>query len=516
MNITDLGYKQHSSVNSLVKIKVIGLGGGGGNAVDNMFTAGVTGVDFLVCNTDAQALAEKAIPNKLTLGPKLTKGEGCGGDPERGRLAAEESLEDLKALLSDGTRMVFITAGMGGGTGTGSAPVVARLCRELGILTVGIVTLPFIGEGTPRKNKAKEGVELLRQHVDSLLVVNNASLSKIMPKNASMRDAFRTANEVLLDAARSLADLVNQTGYINVDFADVSSIMKDSGSAIMGIGIKSGENRHILAVDEAISSPLLENVNLMGARGVIVNIAAPIDSIAYSEFEEVMEHTTQILGEESNVFLGMTDDPNLGDQLKITIFVCGFNQNQSSIKKTLVDLEADRKGSGLHQSPLSSGRQGGSEGGLVGESPAKPQLGAKPGLPPQPTPASSREDTGTTTYFNLQNQEAGLPLNGKAPLAGSEAPRLNEARVVQPVYTPESEVKRQRVALLRTFDLDPYNQRDFQKIESEPAFLRMGGSTEDLETPLSQRPERASFYFDRNENRMKPRENNAFWSDMPD
>jgi cell division protein FtsZ len=514
MNITDLGYKQHSSVNSLVKIKVIGLGGGGGNAVDNMFAAGVTGVDFLVCNTDAQALAEKAIPNKLTLGPKLTKGEGCGGDPEKGRLAAEESLEDLKTLLNDGTRMVFITAGMGGGTGTGSAPVVARLCRELGILTVGIVTLPFNGEGGPRKNKAREGVEALRQHVDSLLVVNNASLSKIMPKNATMRDAFRTANEVLLDAARSLADLVNQTGYINVDFADVSSIMKDSGSAIMGIGIKSGENRHILAVDEAISSPLLENVNLMGARGVIVNIAAPIDSIGYSEFEEVMQHTTEILGEDSNVFLGMTDDPSLGDQLKITIFVCGFNSNPSSIKKTLVDPESDRKGTGLHQSPLSSIRMGGAEGLSTAESPTKPQLTAKPQAPAMPT--LPREESNTSTYFNLQNQDTGLALHNTTPATAPELPRNNEARVVQPVYTPEPEAKRQRVAMLRTFDLDPYNQRDFQRIESEPAFLRMGGSAEDLETPLSQRPERASFYFDRNENRMKPRENNAFWSDIPD
>lgn len=310
-------------------IKVIGVGGGGSNAVNHMYRLGIKGVDFIVCNTDKQALEKSPVPNKIQLGNSLTKGLGAGSIPDVGRESALESVEDVRKYLEDGTQMVFITAGLGGGTGTGAAPVIASVARELGILTVGIVTIPFAFEGKKRRLQAEAGLEEMKKYVDTLLVIGNDKLREIYG-NLKMSEAFAHADDVLTGAAKSIAEIISLHMHVNVDFNDVKTVMKDSGVAIMGSAVASGENRSIRAVEEALNSPLLNDNDIRGARHVLLNIMSGSDDIDMDEFGEITDFIQEAAGGTAELITGYGTDPSLGDSVSVTIIATGFKTAQTS------------------------------------------------------------------------------------------------------------------------------------------------------------------------------------------
>lgn len=317
----DLPQQNNSSI-----IKVIGVGGGGSNAVNHMYKQGIKGVDFIVCNTDQQALDISPVPLKLVLGASLTKGRGAGSLPEVGRNAAIESIEEMKAILANNTEMVFITAGMGGGTGTGAAPVIAQAAKEMGILTVGIVTIPFGFEGKKRKAQADEGLNALKENVDTLLVISNDKLREIYG-NLKVTEAFGHADDILTTAAKGIADIITTTLQINTDINDVKTVMKDSGVAIMGSAQASGENRAIRAVEQAMSSPLLNDSNISGARYVLVNVTCGDDEITMDELGEITDYIQDAAGMTAEVIKGYGVDSSLGDKVSVTVIATGFNSN---------------------------------------------------------------------------------------------------------------------------------------------------------------------------------------------
>lgn len=307
-------------------IKVIGVGGGGSNAVNHMFKAGIKGVDFVVCNTDKQALEVSPIANRIQLGAALTKGLGAGAIPEMGKNSAIETIDEIRKYLSDGTQMVFITAGLGGGTGTGAAPIIAKVAREMGILCVGIVTMPFGFEGKKRKQQAEDGLEELKKYVDTLLVICNDKLREIYG-NLKMSEAFAHADNVLTGAARAIAEIISMHLHINVDFNDVKTVMKDSGVAIMGTATASGERRAIRAVEQALNSPLLNDNNIRGARHVLLNIMSGSDDISMDEFGEITDYIQEASGYTAELITGYGIDPTLGDNVGVTIIATGFQSN---------------------------------------------------------------------------------------------------------------------------------------------------------------------------------------------
>ncbi|WP_025324304.1 cell division protein FtsZ [Deferrisoma camini] len=306
------------------RIKVVGVGGGGGNAVNTMIAAGIQGVDFIAANTDAQALAASLAPMKVQLGSGLTRGLGAGANPEVGRQAALEDTATIADAL-DGADMVFITAGMGGGTGTGASPVIARVAKECGALTVGVVTKPFGFEGKRRMRQALEGVDELRQEVDTLVTIPNDRLLSIAGKQASFLDAFRMADDVLRQAVQGISDLITQAGIINVDFADVRTVMSEKGMALMGSGVRSGENRAVMAAQDAISSPLLDNVSIEGARGVLINITGPSD-LGLAEVVEAATLIQEAAHEDANIIYGQVIDDSMGDRVQVTVIATGFGE----------------------------------------------------------------------------------------------------------------------------------------------------------------------------------------------
>lgn len=305
-------------------IKVIGVGGGGGNAVNHMFDAGIKGVDFVVCNTDLQALEMSPVPHKIQLGPSLTEGRGAGSLPEIGKNAAVENIEEIREYLSKETKMVFVTAGMGGGTGTGAAPVIAQVAKELGILTVGIVTVPFNFEGRKRRIQAEEGLEAMRNSVDTLLVINNERLREITG-NLSITDAFSQADDILATAARGIAEVIAVTGSINVDFNDVNTVMKDSGVAIMGSASAEGDNRALKAVERALESPLLNDNDISGAEYVLLNITYGDREVLMDEITDITDYIQDAAGSTADVIFGHAKDDDLGDKINVTVIATGFS-----------------------------------------------------------------------------------------------------------------------------------------------------------------------------------------------
>lgn len=305
-------------------IKVIGVGGGGSNAVNHMFRMGIKGVDFIVCNTDKQALGKSPVPHKIQLGNSLTKGLGAGAKPEVGRDAALESLDEIKSFLTENTEMVFITAGLGGGTGTGAAPVIASIAKELGILTVGIVTIPFTFEGKKRRQQAEMGLDEMKKYVDTLIVIGNDKLREIYG-SLKMTEAFAHADNVLTGAAKSIAEIISMHMHVNVDFNDVKTVMKDSGVAIMGSAVASGEKRALRAVENALVSPLLNDNDIRGARHVLLNIMSGSDDIEMDEFGEITDFIQEAAGGTAELITGYGTDASLGDNVSVTIIATGFN-----------------------------------------------------------------------------------------------------------------------------------------------------------------------------------------------
>ena len=334
--------KDHSSI-----IKVIGVGGGGSNAVNHMYNQGFNGVDFIVCNTDRQALDISPVPYKIQLGPSLTEGRGAGSIPEIGMNAAIENIDDIRELLSNNTKMVFVTAGMGGGTGTGAAPVIAKVARELGILTVGIVTVPFNFEGRKRRQQAEAGLETMRESVDTLLVINNERLREISG-NLTLGNAFAQADDVLATAAKGIADVISVTGSINVDFNDVNTVMKDSGVAVMGSAVAEGDDRAMEAVKTALSSPLLNDNDISGAEYVLLNITYGSKEVLMDEISEITDYIQDEAGSTADVIWGHGYDETLGESLSVTIIATGFNHTpvtgfEKAPEKKIQVLEDENK-----------------------------------------------------------------------------------------------------------------------------------------------------------------------------
>ncbi|GAB5417723.1 MAG: hypothetical protein Crog4KO_27090 [Crocinitomicaceae bacterium] len=328
-------------------IKVIGVGGGGGNAVNHMYNQGIKGVDFIVCNTDLQALEVSPVPHKIQLGPSLTEGRGAGSLPEIGMNAAVENIEEIREFLGSGAKMVFVTAGMGGGTGTGAAPVIAKVAKELGILTVGIVTVPFNFEGRKRRIQAEEGLEEMRANVDTLLVINNERLREVTG-NLSITNAFEKADDILATAARGIAEVIAVTGAINVDFNDVNTVMRDSGVAIMGSSAAEGDNRALKAVEQSLESPLLNDNDISGAEYVLLNITYGDKEVTMDEITEITDFIQEAAGSTADVIFGHAKDDDLGDKLSVTVIATGFASSpitgfEKAPKRNITTLEDEKK-----------------------------------------------------------------------------------------------------------------------------------------------------------------------------
>ena len=332
-----MAFELDNNFESGVNIKVIGVGGGGNNAVNRMITSNVRGVDFIAINTDKQALVRSAATSKISIGEKITKGHGAGSNPAVGEKSAEESIEEIKASLA-GADMVFITTGMGGGTGTGAAPVVARVAKEMGMLTIGIVTKPFAFEGKKRFTQAEAGIAALSQYVDSLVIIPNERLKQVSDKPITMINAFEIADDVLSHGVQSISELINVPGYINLDFADVTSVMQDAGFAHMGVGYATGKEKAECAAKAAISSPLLET-SISGARGILGNITASPD-ISMEEIDTACTMIANEAHEDATVIWGVAFDPEMEDAMKVTIIATGFENKNEKVAATAPAVEA--------------------------------------------------------------------------------------------------------------------------------------------------------------------------------
>jgi cell division protein FtsZ len=335
-----MAFELIDSYNQSAVIKVIGIGGGGGNAVQHMVNAAIEGVDFIAANTDAQALKNTSAKTVLQLGSSITKGLGAGANPTIGREAAMEDRDRIQEVI-DGADMLFITAGLGGGTGTGAAPVVAELAKELGILTVAVVTKPFAFEGGKRMQVACKGIEELAQHVDSVITIPNEKLLAVLGKDTNLLSAFKSANNVLLGAVQGIAELITRPGLINVDFADVRTVMSEMGMAMMGSGVSHGEHRARVAAEAAISSPLLEDVNIAGARGILVNVTAGPD-LSIGEFDDVGNTVKSMASEDATVVVGTVIDYDMGGDLRVTLVATGLGAQPAVAQKPTVKLVEKR------------------------------------------------------------------------------------------------------------------------------------------------------------------------------
>lgn len=320
-----LAFDFADQMQQIATIRVVGVGGAGGNAINRMIQDDLTGVEFIAMNTDLQALEQNPAQGRIQIGKNLTRGLGAGGNPEIGRKAVEENKDAVIETLSE-TDMVFIAAGMGGGTGTGAAPVVAEIAKDLGALTVGIVTKPFVFEGARRQEKAEQGIIDLKEHVDTLIVVPNQKLISLVPKQTPLEDAFRVADEILLHATKGISDVINVPGLINLDFADVKTVMTNMGDAIMGSGISTGENRAKEAAEQAISSPMIEDLSIMGALGVLVNITGGKE-LAINDINEATSVVHSAAGSEANIIFGAVIDPSMNGDIRVTVIATGFNHN---------------------------------------------------------------------------------------------------------------------------------------------------------------------------------------------
>ncbi len=450
-------------------IKVLGVGGGGGNAVNYMYRQGIKGVDFIICNTDAQALEMSPIPNKVQLGSSLTEGMGAGAAPEVGKNAAIETIEEIKQLLGHNTKMLFITAGMGGGTGTGASPIIAQIAREMGILTVGIVTTPFTFEGPRRKAQADEGLAELKENVDAIIVISNDKLREMFG-NLPMRSAFAEADGVLTTAAKGIAEIITVGGTINVDFRDVKTVMENSGVALMGYATAEGDNRALRAVELAMASPLLDNNNIAGARYILLNISSGSNEILTDEVTDITDFIQQQAGENANVIWGLCQDDTLGEKVSVTLIATGFSNenksnavknNQHKSTKTIFSLntEPERK----VETPVSTEDVGtAAEPYLKTDAPALKQVSMFDFLPAEPS---------------LKRVESVEPV--KQPQVESLKPMQAEVRNERGLDTHtadefEAQLNRSKERIMRLKDLSMKlrTPNGITDLESEPAYKR--------------------------------------------
>ena len=527
-------------------IKVIGVGGGGSNAVNHMHAQGIKGVDFIICNTDKQALDISPVPVKLQLGLGLTEGLGAGSIPERGNQAAQENIEEIKQLLSSRTKMIFITAGMGGGTGTGAAPVIAKIAREMGILTVGIVTSPFQWEGRKRKQQAAIGIEEMRNAVDTLLVINNDRLRDLYG-NLSLDNAFEHADNVLTTAARGIAEIITVTGKVNVDFEDVKTVMTSSGVAIMGMAEAEGEDRSLRAAQEALSSPLLNDNDIKGAKYVLLNITHGKREVLMDEINEITDHIQAAAGSSADVIWGYCKDESLGDKVRITVIATGFQTNPETgaitterNTRTVIPLSADV--------PT-----------MITQPIVNPVMGSAPAAPVAPPevaepvfqepymktveakvepPAATAAPPQRTIEFEVERSGERIPQATQTPAtpekkvfdlydAGARSeqpgnitefsrPEINEARLTQAEHQNRVE---QRVAKVRELNQRLRTPNGLSDLEREPAYKRkniqLNESTQSTDSNVSRYT--LSEETDENgERRVELKRNNPYLHDNVD
>ncbi len=447
-------------------IKVIGVGGGGSNAVNHMYQQGIVGVDFAICNTDHQAMELSPVPTKVQLGPNLTEGRGAGSKPNVGKLACEESIEEIKKYLNNNCRMVFITAGMGGGTGTGAAPIIARTAREMNILTVGIVTLPFTFEGRRRANNGMDGLQELKDNVDTLIVVSNDKLRQIHG-NLNLSDAFSKADNILTTAAKGIAEIITVAGYVNVDFEDVNTVMRDSGVAIMGTASADGDDRARVAVDQALHSPLLEDNDIRGANHILLNITSGTREVTMDEIFEITEFVQEEAGYGTDLIWGNCYDESLGDKISVTVIATGFGDKKAANRnvapeRQVVHLDEKRKDKQQRASleditgeddPVGYNRPGSRTFEFEDMEEAKARLKAR------------RRDSGSFTQSFMQEEEDArrdaqrrdMELRDQerrdALRQRSELPKLSNPKVV-------NELENQPAYLRRNIQLDNVNPSD--------------------------------------------------------
>ena len=420
-------------------IKVIGVGGGGSNAVNHMFRQGIVGVDFAICNTDNQAMELSPVPTKLQLGPELTEGRGAGSKPLVGKEACLESIEDVKSFLSSNTKMLFVTAGMGGGTGTGAAPIIAKAAQELDILTVGIVTLPFTFEGRRRNKNGYEGLEELTKNVDTLIVISNDKLRQIHG-NLKLSDAFSQADNILTTAAKGIAEIITVAGYVNVDFEDVNTVMRGSGVAIMGTAVAEGDDRAKRAVDEALNSPLLEDNDIRGAQHILLNITSGTKEVTMDEIFEITEFVQEEAGYGTDLIWGNCFDEEIGEGISVTIIATGFEHD----KKEKVELEEDKVVLTLEEEAMKKHEQP-----FELEKPTE-EIRAK-----------------NTVEFEPINRYRSNSYSYDEPYVKSEEKRMMEEE--RKKYLAREEARRSR---LRSFTKKINSPQDLKEVESVPSYKR--------------------------------------------
>ena len=463
-----MNYKFDIPAQSKSIIKVIGVGGGGSNAVKHMHKQGIKDVEFIICNTDRQALESSTVPNKLQIGADLTEGLGAGAKPERGRQAAIESKEDIRNLLNQGTKMLFITAGMGGGTGTGAAPVIAQVAQELGILTVGIVTAPFVFEGKRKREQAEQGIRELSEHCDTVLVILNDKLRQLYG-NLALGAAFAKADTVLTTAAKSIAEIITVTSDVNVDFEDVKTVMKDSGAAVMGSSITEGENRARRAAEEALNSPLLNNTDIQGAQKILLSIMSGQDhELEMDELTEITAYIQEKAGQDAEMIFGHGIDETLGQSIRVTVIATGFARDAHTIATPGPDGAAE---------PAATPAADHSETAAAGTAPFVPSFSSA-----APEPARVTFDlNGPTAHTTppLSGVPAAAPteptLTSSAPAAASEAMRPRPALDAQAL-----ERRRRLQELSNGLPPEAVSQYD------TPAYLRRQVKLENVEPSSAQ------------------------------
>ncbi|HVU99271.1 MAG TPA: cell division protein FtsZ [Puia sp.] len=454
--------KEKSSI-----IKVIGVGGGGSNAVNHMFSQNIEGVNFIICNTDAQAIAQSRVPNKVQLGPHLTQGLGAGANPDIGRQATEESLEEIKGILEVNTKMAFITAGMGGGTGTGGAPIISKICKDLGILTVGIITTPFSYEGKKRQLQAEEGIRVMKQYVDTLLVISNDKLRHQFG-NLKMKEAFAKADNVLATAAKCITDVINSTGQINVDFADVCTVMRNGGVAILGSATAKGDSRAQKAIEEALNSPLLNDNDISGAKWILININSSEGEHEFTmdEVDIIQNYLLGRAGEHTDVILGLGYDNSLGSSLGITLIATGF-EHKDPFPIRQAEVASPKKEEKILM-PLNP---------PVEETPAERR-------PVLPSVESARETLNVNEPIPpIKEQEASpVPLSASqpdpTPFLREEKPVASSVAVVPPRPTTPVDEPSTRIEWVLNTEPEPATQPKIQATtasKSSPASAASGG-----------------------------------------
>lgn len=500
--MTELNFNLPAEQSSI--IKVVGVGGGGGNAVNHMFEKGITGVNFVICNTDAQALDSSPVPNKIQLGPEITHGLGAGNDPEIGRLATEESEPEIRELLSKNTKMVFITAGMGGGTGTGAAPVVARIARDLNLLVVGIVTTPFSLEGPQRIRYANDGIQRMREYVDAILVISNDKLREMYGK-MKVREAFSMADDILATAAKSISEIITIPGMVNVDFADVVHVMKNSGVSIMGSGEAEGEDRAARAAEMALNSPLLADNDIRGAEKVLLNITTGLDEISLDEMEEIIDIIRSATGTDTNLIYGTVHNDEVGDKVSVTLIATGFNKKKSfepQVQKVQLNGQENKQEKNHQTTELNFP--------LTEIKPEKEELKfeikdlnqkQEPELYKwEPEAEKIEKKEPETLDFEVKN----IGEEKEEPKA--VAKDLNE------------QIREERLKRMNDMSYKFKSESNISELESTPAYLRR--NIELNETPYSDEDQNSRYsvknYEDEGENKPEIRKNNSFLHDNVD